>query len=341
MEVFQFFNRILQLIKLIMFDRSVYHILYWKLCKRKKQVPKWFINLQAKNGYYIPELYDGITKLNINTYDGLHQAVHPDVILIDYKYIMVVSPYPYSDEQYENPCLYTSDDKKHFSQLASGYPLVIPQNNKGRIYLSDPALIVHNNETCIYYRECAFKENDLFVTSIYKISSKDFVLWNLPKLVHSTEEQFICPNPIVVNGNIVIYYVTEQNGATVLNRCIEAQTGVKDQEHLMVTGIPAGYLLWHIDIVRHQEQYVGLFTVSQDMSGSASRLFCALSNDYGRSWLIGKEITLCADQNKEFASVYKGTIVIDNQDRADLFVSAMTVDKAWHLFYIENYKFFS
>jgi coenzyme F420-reducing hydrogenase beta subunit len=58
--------------------------------------------------------------LNIPTYDGSNQVVHPSVIDFleeyglpqwgGYRFWMVITPYPYANDTYENPSVYTSND---------------------------------------------------------------------------------------------------------------------------------------------------------------------------------------------------------------------------------------
>src|SRR5256885_11351623 len=54
-------------------------------------------------------------RLVIPTYDGSNQATHPDVLLERDDsgaphLTMAMTPYPYSDEHFENPCLLVSGD---------------------------------------------------------------------------------------------------------------------------------------------------------------------------------------------------------------------------------------
>jgi hypothetical protein len=103
--------------------------------------------------------------LQIPTYDGSGQVVHPSVIdflheygmdaWAGYRYWMVLTPYPQSQDQYENPSLYASHD---------GITWVVPQNitnpldqaaggwEKG--FLNDPEMIYNpdNDQIWVYYR---------------------------------------------------------------------------------------------------------------------------------------------------------------------------------------------
>ena len=127
-------------------------------------IKKMFVSLSGIEAR-IPILQNAQQPLRIPTYDGSGQVVHPSVIDFlneygvvawsGYRYWMVLTPYPYSQDQYENPSLYASHD---------GFTWVVPQNisnplitastlgNKG--FLFDPDMIYNpdSDQLWIYYR---------------------------------------------------------------------------------------------------------------------------------------------------------------------------------------------
>src|SRR5699024_11874226 len=55
------------------------------------------------------------SSLYINTYEGYNQVIHPDVIYFPdrwngYRYWMSYTPYPWTNDFYENPSIAVSDD---------------------------------------------------------------------------------------------------------------------------------------------------------------------------------------------------------------------------------------
>jgi hypothetical protein len=112
-----------------------------------------------------PILKNADQPLLIQTYDGSDQVVHPSIIDFQneygidewsgYRYWMVLTPYPFGQDQYENPSLYASHD---------GFKWDVPQNitnplDKGRGgldmgFLSDPEMIYNpdTNQIWVYYR---------------------------------------------------------------------------------------------------------------------------------------------------------------------------------------------
>jgi hypothetical protein len=128
----------------------------------------------------VPLLPNSKQALQIQTYDGSGQVVHPSVIDfvneygIDawsgYRYWMVLTPYPQSQDQFENPSLYASYD---------GFTWVVPHTitnpldtasgaDKG--FLSDPDMIYNpdTDQLWIYYR---FVNSDVLKLKLIRVNS--------------------------------------------------------------------------------------------------------------------------------------------------------------------------
>jgi hypothetical protein len=117
------------------------------------------------NSFHAPILPNAKKPLQIPTYDGSGQVVHPSIIDFlneygmdawsGYRYWMVLTPYPYSKEQFENPSLYASHD---------GFTWAVPENITNPLdtafggmyngFLSDPDMIYNpdTDQLWIYYR---------------------------------------------------------------------------------------------------------------------------------------------------------------------------------------------
>ena len=73
-------------------------------------------------------LIEGVTdraRLDVPTYDGSGQVVHPDVLLEPGRLVMAITPYPYSDGRFENPSLVVSADGMAFQAFGTN-PIVPP-----------------------------------------------------------------------------------------------------------------------------------------------------------------------------------------------------------------------
>jgi hypothetical protein len=64
-------------------------------------------------------------RLEIPTYDGSGQAVHPDVMVDGARLLMAMTPYPFANNRLENPSLVTSSGGQTFEALP-GNPLADP-----------------------------------------------------------------------------------------------------------------------------------------------------------------------------------------------------------------------
>lgn len=120
---------------------------------------------RSGNSFRVPNLPNAKYPLQIPTYDESGQVVHPCVIDfrnefgIDtwsgYRYWMILTPYPYGQDQFENPSLYASHD---------GFTWVIPRNISNPLvtasggwdmgFLNDPDMIYNpdTDQLWIYYR---------------------------------------------------------------------------------------------------------------------------------------------------------------------------------------------
>jgi putative cell wall-binding protein len=122
--------------------------------------------------------------LNVPTYDGEDMSVHPSVVYFKnawhgYHYWMVSTPYPYSNDAYENPEITASND---------GINWVVP-NGASNPLVQRPAVghncdpeLFYNSETdelWIYYLEA----NDINTTYVKFLKSSNGVSWTSAKTI--------------------------------------------------------------------------------------------------------------------------------------------------------------
>ncbi|MBA3458618.1 MAG: hypothetical protein H0T46_01550 [Deltaproteobacteria bacterium] len=69
---------------------------------------------------------DLVPHLEIPTYDGSGQVVHPDVLFDGYRYLLAYTPYPFSNGRFENPSIAISDDGLAFREIAPGVNPIAP-----------------------------------------------------------------------------------------------------------------------------------------------------------------------------------------------------------------------
>ncbi|MDQ0154901.1 hypothetical protein [Robertmurraya andreesenii] len=197
--------------------------------------------------------------LVIPTYDGSGQTVHPSVKYFDslatapsgYKYWMAHTPYPNSDDDYENPCIAVSNDGIQWS-VPNGLTNPIDQPTAQEIsdgyHMSDTHLVVVNGVLECWYR---FNKNGV-VDKIFRKTSIDGISWSAREVVlDATDKVFLSPAILFENGKYRLWYM---NGYNIYY--IESQTGQLGTWTNPVL-VPISYRTgepsvrpWHLDVFK-------------------------------------------------------------------------------------------
>jgi hypothetical protein len=113
-----------------------------------------------------------LQKLNIPTYDGSNQPVHPSVVWIPnklsgYKYWMAFTPYPDFDSSKENPSIVASNDGVNWEVPQGVTNPLVPAPDTG--YYADPALLWDGTKLYLYWMHS--------IGSHYRITSTNGITW--------------------------------------------------------------------------------------------------------------------------------------------------------------------
>lgn len=117
------------------------------------------------------KLNNSAEPIDISTYDGSGQVVHPSVIdfknefdiesWAGFRYWMVITPYPYENDGDENPCLYCSEDGLEW-KVPEGVHNPLDSSGGGwdKGFNNDPDMIYNpiEDKLYIYYRFANNKE---------------------------------------------------------------------------------------------------------------------------------------------------------------------------------------
>lgn len=318
-----------------------------KACKTLDLSDRWIPKkLRARATLNRQRLLDKATNrvftiIDIPTYDGFNQTVHPDVIKqLDNNqkeyYLMAITPYPYGYDKYENPCIYNSADGVEWRPLRTE-PLFFPSRGRGN-HLSDPELVVSKEKIFLYFRECIFGEEKFDI--IYRSESKNLIDWSEARniITMDSQEGLISPTIIQVNDAFINFIISKTRG--LLRNKDKSGKYENAFYECCIKGEPRDRIIWHIDIKQIKEEYLaGLFVYATELGGREAKLFYAESYDSGCNWDILGEIKLCDNQEEIIDSVYRATIVEDiKTDGYNLYVSLMTKEYSWHTVLIKQFS---
>lgn len=277
------------------------------------------------------------------TYDGSNQAVHPSVVYIKdgfngYKYWMALTPYPYSNDDFENPQILVSNDGIKFSYFKTlqSY-LDIPKDVKLGGHYSDVNLCFNGNQLELYFRYNPHMQDkvqpDNSANFVYVMKSKDGLNWSKKQLVLSDitfkeKYNYVSPSIIFENG---IYNIWFSNYSTNLFHTttkdwinFETVSTCKFQQKSDTISI------WHHDIIKTSKGYEGIISAYEDKNSGVQNLYYCTSKDginFSEFKVLLKPST---GSNFDNCSLYKASLV-KLQDKYLLYYSARNKDGQWHI----------
>lgn len=264
--------------------------------------------LRLSNNFVVATTANAPQKLPIETHaSGQNQPIHPKVLFLKNKFgghyfWMAYTPYPYSADAQENPCIACSDNMVNWhTPEGVTNPL---DSGTASAYMSDTHLL-YNDETGlleIWYRHC---DTSAGVETIYRRTSADGVAWN--------ERE-------------VMFAETQSGYSNILSPCILFEDGI--YKIWAGSGNPAGYLKyyestdgtdwelkattnlygWHFDVIHTNEGYEAFISDSQP----GATVSYAISED-GITWGDKVQI-LGAGENGNWDSsrLYRTTAIKEN-----------------------------
>lgn len=191
----------------------------------------------------------GIRDLVIETYDGSNQFVHPDIDVYNDICYLVVTPYPYGMDEYENPSVYYGKTLKNLIAFTDN-PIAFPSRHVIGYHLSDPCIIFWKDRLLCFYRE-SVPQNGGEKDTVYCLVC-DHGKWFAPKVVITSCTDSLL-SPAVIEGtdkNLYMFHVSKKSGGNVLMRSILGRDfAIVRQQSCEISGIPALYDIWHLSVV--------------------------------------------------------------------------------------------
>ena len=289
----------------------------------------------------------GSILLNIPTYDGSGQVVHPDVITKDGRFIMTITPYAYSDLDLENPSIYVSGDGINF-QPPEGVtnPLVFNPPNG---YNDDPDLVFDpkSGNYFIYYNETP---RDYDKQYLDVLQSPDLVNWTHRRLTEfrtKGSDPFIVSPAIVISNKTYFMFHVEIDTDAVRhspNVCVRdphkhqirvmlSQDGINWDKHVdegIAIDAPADFNPWHMNIVQGNGRYYMLVNGYRSGFCDGHNLYLAVSDDLTHWHFIQQPIVAAGKEFYNSKIIYRSAAVVNGDDMY-VYFSFYTYDHQWLL----------
>lgn len=280
-------------------------------------------------------------KLIIPTYDGSGEATHPKVLYIEngwngYKWWLGITPYPASNDDYENPCILVSNDGLNFVEFVGcPNPLDIPEGVANGAHNSDIHLCLVNDTMYCFWRTNPAKSSggvDNSKSRIYERHSTNGVDWTSKRLIldentFSVAHAFYSPVLNYDNGKWRIWFtsddvdlgLSDKNGHLWYTETTDFSTYTNPiacafgNEHLV--------RMWHQDVVKLADGTYGLVCCGYQLAHydfKNQKLFTSVSSD-GINWEQLREVMRPNATSWDSKSVYRPTFCV--------------VDGVYHLYY--------
>ena len=295
----------------------------------------------------IPAVHNG-PLLDIPTYDGYGDVVHPDIYYDsaqwnDYEYWLAYTPY--AGASYENPSIACSRDGINWKipPRLNKDPLV---NAPASGHNSDSDIIVVNG-TMYYY----FREGDGGTEYIkYMASSDGWKNFDItPTVILSNandDSQFLSPAVIEDGGTYYMWAIDNSVDPPDLVKYEDTSPdfGSASSTTCTVNNVPSGKQIWHLDVTKLSSGYEALITVCDDgVNGGGGVTYLATSSG-GDTWDIENEAFLSPSQeNWDTDIMYCSTMLVDeskSENYYQVWYSAMdsSPEQRWGIGYTEGFN---
>jgi hypothetical protein len=260
----------------------------------------------------VPLVINAVHVLRLDTPDGSGQTTHPDFLNVSapgplQNNFLAITAYPFGDWHWENPSVYASVDRIHWSAPPGATnPVATPQYG----FLSDPDIVFNptTEELWLYYRQAHV------INEVKLMKSRDGVAWTEPAVVANALNHLLV-SPTVVRRSDTEWLMWSVNGQA---GCVTPETWVElrrssDGENWSaperVSLEQPGFTPWHIDVqwIPTLGQYWAVYNVKTPESCSTPALYLATSTD-GVTWTTYPSPVLARGEISELNDiVYRAT----------------------------------
>ncbi|HEY2376361.1 MAG TPA: Ig-like domain-containing protein [Gemmatimonadaceae bacterium] len=275
---------------------------------------------------------DVIQLLDLTTYEGSGQTVHPDYVATGPewthagKYVFI-TPYPNGNINYENPSIFEIDQPTQWLVPdGASNPIVAPTDG----YYSDPdaVYVPERNEIWLYFRQVT-DENIVRLTT-----TRDGVAWTSPvDVARAPNHELISPTVVRRSPNDWLMWSVNGNvgctGVTTSVQLRRSPNGIDWSSPEPVALSQPGFTPWHIDVawIESRAEYWALYNVKTAGSCATSAVYLATSND-GVTWTTYPSPVLTRGVIPELQDVvYRSSFAYDpSSDALTIWYSGARVD---------------
>jgi predicted GH43/DUF377 family glycosyl hydrolase len=284
----------------------------------------------------LPVFANAVSPLDIPTYEGSGQSVHPDVVYFPdgwrgHKYWMAMTPHPNDTDTYENPSIVVSDDGLTWSVPDGLTNPIIPQPACDRN--SDPDIVYSPRDGTLhlYYTEQlrADRCRDQNSNSIRLVTSVDGVNWSAPQTVMTwnldTEPLYLSPAVVYVEG--VFHMWLAGSAGSVAHTTSSDGVRWTPLEQIDVSPAP-----WHLDVAYADGGFVMLIV---DSPVAGAHVIAGTSED-GISWSTRNDSLISPGSGWDDERIYRSTLLYDGSSGLlRVWYSARSSAGQWHIGYTE------
>jgi hypothetical protein len=252
------------------------------------------------------------TRLKVPTYDGSGQLVHPDVLLESTadgsRAVMAITPYPFTNDRFENPSLVETRDGMQFAPFPGAESPLVPappiDHNDDPDLRLDPASGDHE----LLYLETLRPDRQTLVA----LRSRDLVHWTrrdaiVYDLAHGAP--FIVSPAAIVgdDGATHLFYVDNLAMTTAITTLVSADGMTWDPATASRVAIDlGGVTAWHIDVIRGAHGY-GMLISGFDAEFAHQNLYLATSPDLVTWTFRPAPLLAHTDPELDVATLYRST----------------------------------
>ena len=282
--------------------------------------------------------------LNIPTYDGSGQNVHPSLVYFEepfngWKYWMAFTPYANSNKQLENPSIVVSNDGLNWQEPEEITNPIDPFPG-GSWYNSDPSLFYDGNKFILYYREMNDSGSQEYTR--YRDSNNGINWSDEQTVLTSTTGKLISPTVIKKDDLYYMWLVSTVGGCSSVDSNLVRYTSTDGITwgDATVSNLPLSdnLKLWHPDIkfIPEFNEYWMIFSASTGNCNDSITYF-AKSQD-GLNWQTFSKKAIDKKSGAwDNRSIYKSTFLYDaSSNKLRVWYSASSTTSIWNTGYTEE-----